>query len=296
MQDRSIGSLIQTPPDLLVNQADRLRASAGLGGGSGSRDVKRVAQEFESLFVTYLLKVMRETIEEAGDSGSASGKGIYTELFDQEFARNISQQRGFGIADLVIKGLKTAQPAAASDTSDVPLQPPVSDGGSVSPEPESNASPRGGEPDLPDFSLPIRAPISSGYGVRNDPFTHSPKFHKGLDIAAPAGMEVRAALGGEVIYSGYEPSYGNTVVVQHTGGLQTRYAHLGRVDVKRGDRIAAEGVLGCVGSTGRSTGPHLHFEVTRWGENITPLAAGALRPATGKGPVPAHRTGADPRG
>jgi murein DD-endopeptidase MepM/ murein hydrolase activator NlpD len=96
------------------------------------------------------------------------------------------------------------------------------------------------------------------------------RFHKGLDLAAPEGTPVRAALGGEVVYAGYDGSYGNTVVIRHGDGLQTRYAHLEATDVKRGDLVTQEQVLGKVGSTGHSTGPHLHFEVIRDGERIDP--------------------------
>ena len=290
MQDNSIGPLIQAPVDMLVNPADRLRASAKTGVGKCHSDIKRTAQEFESLFVTYLLKVMRETIEEANVSESASGKSVYTELFDQEFARAVSQQRGLGIADLVMRGLKSVDPGTKPDQV----------GNAASPDrtyppqvPASTSSDKEGTAGVPDFRLPIQAPVSSGFGMRKDPFTHEPKFHKGLDIAAPAGMEVRAALDGEVVYSGYEPSYGNTVVVQHSGGLQTRYAHLGGINVRKGTLVSAEQVLGSVGSSGRSTGPHLHFEVLRWGKPVNPQAAFALEPTTNEGVGDPYQKGAE---
>jgi murein DD-endopeptidase MepM/ murein hydrolase activator NlpD len=296
MQDSPIGTLIQAPVDLLANPADRLRASAKTGEAGGSRDIKKTAQEFESLFVTYLLKVMRETIEEANESESGSGKSIYTELFDQEFARGVAQQRGLGIGDLIIRSLETVH----SGSGPTPGRSPVIGSGAVSQAP---ANPREsssatsteyeGTVEVPDFRLPIQATVSSGYGMRKDPFTHAPRFHKGLDIAAPAGMEIRAAAGGEVVYSGYDPSYGNTVVVKHTGGLETRYAHLGRIDVRKGNFISAEQVLGSVGSTGHSTGPHLHFEVTRWGKTINPLAAAALKTIVNNGVRDPHQTGAE---
>ena len=107
--------------------------------------------------------------------------------------------------------------------------------------------------------------------MRKDPFLHRAKFHKGLDLAAPEGMKVVAALPGTVISAGYDTGYGNNVLIQHSGGLQTRYGHLGSVNVKAGDVVDSTAVLGTVGNTGRSTGAHLHFEVTRMGKPVDPL-------------------------
>ena len=113
--------------------------------------------------------------------------------------------------------------------------------------------------------------ISSAFGLRKDPFSGQTRFHKGLDIAAPEGMKVVAALPGTVIAAEYEPGYGNAVVIQHNDGIQTKYAHLASITVKAGDVIALEGALGTVGNTGHSTGSHLHFEVIRMGKPVDPL-------------------------
>ena len=80
-----------------------------------------------------------------------------------------------------------------------------------------------------------------------------------------------AALPGRVIFAGYQGGYGNTVLIQHDEGLQTRYGHLKEINVKAGDSVTSENMVGTVGSTGRSTGPHLHFEVIRLGNQIDPL-------------------------
>jgi murein DD-endopeptidase MepM/ murein hydrolase activator NlpD len=109
--------------------------------------------------------------------------------------------------------------------------------------------------------------------MRQDPFTQELRFHRGIDIAAPEGTPVEAALGGKVLFSGYADGFGNTVVVEHGEGYQTRYAHLGSLEVVKGDLLETEQLLGSVGSTGRSTGPHLHFEVSRYGERINPSRA-----------------------
>ena len=112
--------------------------------------------------------------------------------------------------------------------------------------------------------------FSSGFGARVDPLDKTKAFHPGLDIAAPKGAPVVAAAGGEVIHAGPAGTYGNMIAVRQPDGTETRYAHLAAVDVKVGDKIAAGTHLGAVGSTGRSTGPHLHFEVLKAGKAVDP--------------------------
>ena len=97
-------------------------------------------------------------------------------------------------------------------------------------------------------------------------------FHEGLDIAAPEGSPVRALADGVVTWAGPSGSYGNRVTIDHGDGWQTTYAHQRSVDVEVGQRVAGGQQIGAVGSTGRSTGPHLHLEVVRNGEHIDPEA------------------------
>jgi murein DD-endopeptidase MepM/ murein hydrolase activator NlpD len=127
------------------------------------------------------------------------------------------------------------------------------------------------EEEISDLQLPVHAPISSAFGMRRDPFSHKAKFHKGLDLSAPEGMKVVPALQGKVVYAGYMTGYGNTVIVQHSDGLQTRYGHLGSIAVRAGDSVDSQNILGTVGNTGRSTASHLHFEVIRNGIAVDPV-------------------------
>jgi murein DD-endopeptidase MepM/ murein hydrolase activator NlpD len=122
--------------------------------------------------------------------------------------------------------------------------------------------------------LPIRegGRVSSSFGFRKDPFTGAVKFHHGVDIAAAEGTEVYPAKSGEVVFSGFRPGYGNLVEVDHGDGLVTRYAHNRANRVAAGDRVGPDTVIAEVGSTGRSTGPHLHFEVQYEGRKIPPQA------------------------
>jgi murein DD-endopeptidase MepM/ murein hydrolase activator NlpD len=240
--------------------------------GKDQADLKKVAQEFEAVFIAQLLKIMRETIEESGMEGSGGfGKSIYTDLFDQEVALSMASRGALGIGDIIYRNLTGNGAAADQDLASTAQsgwktsRPESENLNTLSP---SDAADSAREISIP--FLPVNAPVSSNFGMRNDPFTGKQRFHKGIDIAAPAGTPVAAALPGKVISAGYERGYGNTVLVEHDGGLQTRYGHLASINVKAGDTVTSENVIGRVGSTGRSTGAHLHFEVIRMGTQVDP--------------------------
>ena len=121
--------------------------------------------------------------------------------------------------------------------------------------------------------IPLAVPVSgpqfertSGFGPRRDPFTGHLAFHPGLDFAGPIGSLVRATAPGRVVFAGPRGGYGNMVEVDHGFGIHTRYAHLEQTLVKVGDRVAIGSPVGKLGSTGRSTGPHVHYEV--WFDNV----------------------------
>ena len=112
--------------------------------------------------------------------------------------------------------------------------------------------------------------ITSSYGYRRDPFTGGGAMHSGIDFKGPTGQPILAAAGGRVTHAGWKSGYGKAVEVTHGNGLMTRYAHLSRIDVRAGQRIEQGLQLGAMGSTGRSTGTHLHFEVRLNGRAINP--------------------------
>ncbi|MGL4727184.1 MAG: M23 family metallopeptidase [Bosea sp. (in: a-proteobacteria)] len=125
-------------------------------------------------------------------------------------------------------------------------------------------------------SLPLRRPMpdtsemTSNFGYRLDPFTRGPAMHSGIDFRAEHGTPVRAASVGRVITAEYSGGYGNMVEIDHGNGLSTRYGHLSAILVEEGQTIASGTVIGRVGSTGRSTGPHLHYETRLDGDAIDP--------------------------
>lgn len=112
---------------------------------------------------------------------------------------------------------------------------------------------------------------ASGYGTRIDPIYGTAKFHSGMDFSAFPGTDVYATGDGIVMKSGWETGYGNTIEINHGFGYRTRYAHLRDVGVKRGQRVVRGEVIGGVGSTGKSTGPHLHYEVLLKGQFVNPV-------------------------
>ncbi len=119
--------------------------------------------------------------------------------------------------------------------------------------------------------LPMSNNITSPYGSRIDPFRRTSRFHSGVDIRGPSGFPVKATAGGIVVSAGRAGGYGLRVEISHGAGLTTRYAHMSAIDVREGQRISAGDIVGKVGSTGRSTGPHLHYEVRRAGNTIDPM-------------------------
>jgi murein DD-endopeptidase MepM/ murein hydrolase activator NlpD len=113
--------------------------------------------------------------------------------------------------------------------------------------------------------------VGSGFGMRKDPIDSTMKMHKGIDITAPIGTKVYAAGSGKIIQiSSSEDGYGNCIVIEHGYGFVSRYAHLSGFKIKEGDEVKKGDLIGLVGSTGRSTGPHLHYEIEKDGERIDP--------------------------
>ncbi len=112
--------------------------------------------------------------------------------------------------------------------------------------------------------------FSSNFGWRIDPFTGLSTFHEGVDFMSPTGRPIRTAAAGVVVYSGRHPQYGNMVEIDHGNGLVTRYAHASNLEVAVGDVVVIGQKVGTIGSTGRSTGPHLHFEVRVGGAAVNP--------------------------
>ncbi|TIX49000.1 M23 family metallopeptidase [Alteraurantiacibacter aquimixticola] len=166
-----------------------------------------------------------------------------------------------------------AGPAAASDEEFGALfasWEALDDGGRITSSGEIAPAPRNS------VSVPSRMPVegvrlTSGYGMRNHPILRQRRQHNGVDLAAGHGTPVYATADGRVGRAQWFGSYGNYVQIEHGGDLQTRYAHLSSYTVAAGERVQKGDLIGYIGSTGRSTGPHLHYEVRLDGEPVDPI-------------------------
>ena len=112
--------------------------------------------------------------------------------------------------------------------------------------------------------------VASGYGMRVDPIYHVRKFHRGMDFSAPIGTEVFATGNAKVVFSGWKRGYGNTVILDHGFGYQTVYAHLYKSLVRKGQKVRRSDIIALVGNSGKSTGPHLHYEVRLHDKHVDP--------------------------
>ncbi|HSV96326.1 MAG TPA: LysM peptidoglycan-binding domain-containing M23 family metallopeptidase [Spirochaetota bacterium] len=121
------------------------------------------------------------------------------------------------------------------------------------------------------FTHPLHiGTTTSGFGSRKDPFGDTMQFHRGIDIGCPSGSRVHAARDGKVVFTGYQGGYGLLVILQHAHDYYTYYGHLSRILVKNGDSVNMRNPIALSGNTGRTTGPHLHFEVRKGGTAVNP--------------------------
>ena len=142
--------------------------------------------------------------------------------------------------------------------------------------------------------------MSSGYGIRVHPITNDKRAHKGIDYAAPTGTPIRTVGDGVVEFAGSQRGYGNVIEIKHRDGKSTLFAHLSRIDVSKGQKVEQGNIVGAVGSTGFSTGPHLHFEFRVDGEHRDPLTlvaeGGGAAPLTAASKLVFDKTSALMRG
>lgn len=269
---------------------------------ASSADRQRLAQmasEFESMLVLEMIKTMRQSMLEEGAEGEGLGADTFSSTIDNELARHLSGSGGLGLQQMMLEAWDRQQqgsPVAPATTSrafavsglegTVPsdLRPSprvartatasVARPGSASAAAAADVPPAGAHDQHAehgdDLGLEISGRVSSAYGWRRDPFTGGSRFHGGIDLAARYGTDVPVAADGVVVAAGEHGAYGLTVVVRHGDGYQTRYAHLSSIDVQEGATVDKGTRVGRVGSTGRSTAPHLHFEVLKGGQRIDP--------------------------
>lgn len=228
--------------------------------GEDPAAIREAARQFESVFIHQVFKTMRATVPEGGLLDAGFGGQVFTDMLDQQYAELASENGQIGLASLIAEQLG----APAEQT----IRPAVSGVRARALRAYGGADPAAGA-----WIHPVEGRVSSPFGPRRLEGEAEARLHAGLDIAAPTGTPIRAARGGTVTFAGRRGGYGNTVVIEHGGGLSTLYAHAASIDVAEGDRVRAGAPIATVGSTGRSTGPHLHFEIRRDGEPVDPARA-----------------------
>jgi murein DD-endopeptidase MepM/ murein hydrolase activator NlpD len=198
-------------------------------------DPKEVAAKVQGMFMEVMLKAMEESVDaEDGLFGNSASSDIYRGMLREHLASAMSQK----------------------------LQSPLENALGQQLEEKMDHGPRTMGPVTTEESpLPVSGVISSPRGWRKDPINGETKYHAGTDIAAPPGTPIHAVAGGRVIESGVKNGYGNTVVIETADGRKMLYAHNNKNFVQVGDWVSRGEPIAEVGSTGRATGPHCHFEV-----------------------------------
>jgi Rod binding domain-containing protein len=253
------------------------RAITGAGSASGAVDpskVKELATQFEAMLLSQMLKGMQTAMMDGEESTDGFKAGPLGDVMTQELGLALSRAGGFGLGSMLNGAMSRMPGVGGGSTVDAPAV-----GSTDAAAPAAYTAPDAAA--LPAYAVPAPR-VSSAFGWRDDPIDGGARFHKGIDLPMPTGSEVRAPADGRVVSVGEQPGYGLTVVVAHGNGLESRYAHLSATDIRPGDPVRAGGLIARSGNTGRSTGPHLHFEVTVNGQAVDPQGwAGAVasRPA-----------------
>jgi murein DD-endopeptidase MepM/ murein hydrolase activator NlpD len=218
------------------------------------KKLREACSEFEALFIYMVMKQMRKTIPQTKLIDGGKGEEIFTSMMDEELSRQMSLRQGLGLKDVLVEQLSGKRKGVLPRSI-------VNETYSKNHSLEEYNQP---------FTLPVFGSVSSPYGWRKEPFSGERDFHHGIDITGPSGSEVYAAGEGRVVFSGWREGYGRVVEVEHQDGLSTLYAHNAKNLVKEGDWVARYHAIALLGNSGRSTGPHLHFEVRRNGEAFNP--------------------------
>ena len=229
--------------------------------GLDKEALRQACQQFESLFLHQIMKGMRKTVVEGEILHGGNAEKIFMDMKDQAVSENMAESGGLGLAEILYSQLLEPEEGGLGRTNRT-LE-------SYRIRPREKEEPVSGREE---FTLPVEGRLSSGYGMRVHPILNQEMMHHGIDLAAPEGTGIKAASAGRVSFSGWSKGYGNLVEVDHGQGIISRYGHNSENLVKVGDEVKAGQLLGRVGSTGRSTGPHLHFEIRKDGRAIDPYA------------------------
>lgn len=242
----------------------------------------KLAGEFESMLLVQMLREMRKSGRWEDEQSDTEGYGAATlfDTLDIEMASYIARSQNFGLEQSLVKEVSgtsgSGAPVNALPLNLPSLELPVSQGSLNAPDEHDHGTVQ--EREGVDH-LATRV-TTSPFGWRRDPFSGAATYHRGVDLRAAYGEPIGAADAGTVVFAGEQGGYGQTVVVEHAGGVRTRYAHLSSVTTQAGATVKAGDSIGLAGRSGRATGTHLHFEVTQDGRPIDPqtYSPGGLKP------------------
>ncbi len=229
----------------LAHQAGRATPEAG-------PDNLEAARAFEGYLVEMMVQQMRKTIPEG--IFQSTGVDMFSGMFDQAVAKEIAAAGGFGLAEVMMAQMSGTDPSSLS----MAVEPGLGSARETPLAPFASGD------------LPADGVVTSQFGYRKDPFTGERQFHRGIDIAAPMGSDIRSLAAGTVTMAEDRPGYGLVVMVEHDDGWRSLYAHCEATQVRPGQRIEAGETIASVGSSGRSTGPHLHLELHSSGHAVDP--------------------------
>lgn len=234
-----------TGRDARIDAATRRARAAEAGGGE---ELRSAARELEGVFLGMVFEEMAKTAQdESGLFPSDPGREMYESWFRAEVAKSWAQGGGTGLGDTIARSLGGAGVVAAT-----------------------GVAPSAGPPAAQQGVFPVDGPVTSGFGARRHPVTGAVDHHRGIDIGAPEGAPVRAPFAGRVVSVSSDPLLGQLLVIEHRGGFRSLYGHNSAIRVQPGQEVRAGQVVAEVGSTGRATGPHLHFGLYKDGEAVDP--------------------------
>ncbi|HET9266578.1 MAG TPA: peptidoglycan DD-metalloendopeptidase family protein [Vicinamibacterales bacterium] len=277
--DPKIASLVETPI------ATRRGEPSGSPESKERQKLATLAGEFESMLLLQMLREMRKSGSWKDEEDEKDGFGADTlfDTLDMELASYITKAQGLGLEQSLVK-----QVLGEDANAIVPVQLPAVNLPTIAPDVRSR---RSSDPDVrsrrssdrpqgADAPSPVADRVeTSPFGWRRDPFSGATTYHRGVDLRAAYGEPIGAADAGTVVFAGEQRGYGQTVVVEHAGGVRTRYAHLSSLVTEAGADVKAGDTIGRAGKSGRATGTHLHFEVTQHGRQVDPhtFVAGGLK-------------------
>jgi murein DD-endopeptidase MepM/ murein hydrolase activator NlpD len=246
-----------------------LRDIRTAGSDSKEAQIKRIAVQFEEMLINSLLKHAFPE-EEKDQEGSLLHFGPVRDFRVMLLSQHISDNGGLGYQEIIERQLRETYFNGDNDTTK--RENPVTGSLQSLPVVPAKTQAQPTEPvdknayqykDINRKVQPVESGISSDFGWRIDPIDGKTRFHNGVDFEVPPNTPIKSFMAGEVVFSGWEKGYGYIVEIKHPNGYTSRYGHNSRLLVREGDKVEAGAVIALSGSSGRSTGPYLHFEVRK---------------------------------